>query len=194
MSLKHAFIIPEKYHSRINLVPHYIEPSRFPGITKNTDLTYFRYGADRGSLDKDVYLKILNNPKINKFVSDSRLNLEIDKADQVITKRRFTFLEADVYAQLANFSTFYRTPTLNSGVINFLIGNKVSVFHDRDSVRYLDLPESFNKLCVDLKSLSSYGIDDLKPLITVDEADLNDFIRQRSPNLVSKAFWKGVLI
>lgn len=194
MSMKHAFVIPEKHHSKINLLPHYIEPSRFPGITKNTNPTYFRYGADRGSLDRDFYLKLLSNPKISKFVSDSRLDLEVDSADQVITKRRFTSLEADVYAQLANFSTFYRTPKFNSGVINFLIGNKISVFHDKNSVRYIDLPESFNKLCLNLDLLNSYDIVDLRSRITIDETDMDDFIRQRSPNLVSKAFWEGVLM
>lgn len=194
MSMKHAFIIPEKHHSKINLLPHYIEPSRFPVIKKNINPTYFRYGANRGSLDKEFYLKLLNNRKVSKFVSDSRLNIEVDSTDHVITRRRFTSLEADLYAQLANFSTFYRTPKFNSGVINFLIGNKISVFHDKDSVRYMDLPESFNKLCIDLSSLKDYSIADLKSRITIDKSDLNDFIRQRSPNLVSKAFWKGVLL
>ena len=192
MSSKHAFIIPEKYQSKVNIVPHYLEPTHFPKVSKNTYLTYFKYGADRGRTDNDFYLKVLNDPKIKKFVSDSRLNIELDRADTVITKRRFTFLEADIYAQISNFSTFYQEPKFNSGVLNFLIGKKIAVLHDRNSVRYMDLPESFSKFCIQLNLLTKMNLTDLKSLITIDEGDLEDFIRVRSPKSVSEAFWKGV--
>jgi hypothetical protein len=36
------------------------------------------------------------------------------------------------------------------------------------------------------------NLTDLKSLITIDEGDLEDFIRVRSPKSVSEAFWKGV--
>lgn len=192
MSMKHAFLIPEKHQSKINIVPHYIEPSRFPEVAKNTDLTFFKYGADRGRTDNGFYLKVLNDPKIKKFVSDSRLKIEVDRLDTVITKRRFTFIEADIYAQLSNFSSFYQEPKFNSGVMNFLIGNKVAVLHDENSVRYMDLPESFANFCIDLSSLNQTKVTDLQPLISVDEDNLEDFIRLRSPKRVSEAFWKGI--
>jgi hypothetical protein len=168
------------------------EPTHVPKVSKNTYLTYFKYGADRGRTDNDFYLKVLNDPKIKKFVSDSRLNIEVDRADTVITKRRFTFLEADIYAQISNFSTFYQEPKFNSGVLNFLIGNKIAVLHDSNSVRYMDLPESFSKFCIQLNLLTKMNLTDLKSLITIDEGDLEDFIRVRSPKSVSEAFWKGV--
>ena len=193
MSMKHAFIIPEKHKSKINIVPHYLEPSRFSDIPKNTDITYFKYGKDRRRSDNDFYLKILNDDRIKKFVSDSRLNKEVDRADTVITKRRFTFIEADIYAQLSNFSTFYQEPKFNSGVMNFLIGNKVAVLHDKDSVRYMDLPESFDMFCIDLSSLNRLNVTDLKSLIRIKQANIDDFISQRAPKEVSNAFWKGVL-
>ena len=63
MSVKHAFIIPDKHQSKINIVPHYIDSCHFPQVEKNTDLTFFKYGADRGRTDNDFYLKVLNNPK-----------------------------------------------------------------------------------------------------------------------------------
>lgn len=192
MSMKHAFLIPEKHQSKINIVPHYIERSRFPEVAKNTDLTFFKYGADRGRLDDRFYLSVLNDPKIKKFVSDTRLNIEVDELDTVITKRRFTFLEADIYAQLSNFSSFYQDPKFNSGVMNFLIGNKVAVLHDKNSVRYMDLPESFSNFRIDLNSLNNTDITDLQSLIWIDEDDLEDFVRLRTPKNVSEAFWNGV--
>ena len=245
MSMKHSFLIPQKYHSKINLVPFYIEPSRFFSIPKNTDLTFFRYGADRGKKDHYLTLKILNHPQIKKFVSDSRLNIKVDnnrpsrfseipqntritfskyKANQriksygtkllnkisklisnsrtrkeientetVITNRRFTFLEADLYAQLSNFSTFYQEPKFNSAVMNFMIGNKLAVFHDKDSVRYMDLPDSFDNFCLDLNTLTQLNNSDLQSLINIDHDDVDFFIAQRSPKKTSNAFWKGVL-
>lgn len=193
MSNKHTFIIPEKHRSKINIVPHYIEPSRFPLVKKNTELTYFKYGADRGRKDNDIYLKLLNDHKIKKFISDERLNIEVDRKDTVITKRRFTFLEADLYAQLSNFSTFYQEPKFNSGVLNFLIGNKIAVFHDNNSIRYMDFPESFSKFCLDLNSLANKKRNEIRALISIDEDDVADFISSRSPKNVSDAFWKGVL-
>lgn len=192
MSMKHAFLIPEKHHAKINIVPHYIEPRRFASVAKNTDLTFFKYGADRGRYDNKFYHKVLNDPKIKKFVSDSRLNVEVDKPETVITKRRFTFLESDIYAQLSNFSSFYQDPKFNSGVMSFLIANKLAVFHDRDSVRYMDLPESFSNFCINLNVLNNTDIRDLESLIGVDGDNLEDFIRRRSPKSVSEAFWKGV--
>ena len=192
MSNKHAFIVPEKYRSKINILPHYIESSRYSEIAKRTDLTFFRYGADRGRRDNDFYLKVLNNPKIKKFVSDPRLNNEADDPDTVITKRRFTFLEASLYAQLSNFSLFYQDPKFNSGVMNFLIGNKLAVFHDANSVQYMDLPESFSDFCIDLSLLNNTNLEDLHSLISVDEDDVESFIRLRSVKKVSEAFWKGV--
>lgn len=192
MSVKHAFIIPKKHQSKISIIPHYIEPSRFQAVAKNTNLTFFKYGEDRGRIDNDFYLKVLNNPEIKKFVSDSRLNIEIDNLDTVITKRRFTFMEADIYAQLSNFSSFYQNPKFNSGVMNFLIGNKVAVLHDENSTRYMDLPESFSNFCIDLSSLNNTNVRDLQPLLSVDEDDVEDFITLRSPKRVSEAFWKGV--
>lgn len=192
MSMKHAFIIPEKHQSKINIVPHYIEPSRFPNVAKNIDLTFFKYGADRGRTDNGFYTKVLNDPKIKKFVSDARLNIEVDNPDTVITKRRFTFLEADIYARLSNFSSFYQNPKFNSGVMNFLIGNKIAVLHDENSTRYMDLPESFGNYCVDLSSLNNTNVRDLQSLISVDEDDVTDFTTQRLPKRVSDAFWRGV--
>ena len=192
MSTKHAFIIPDKHQSKVNIVPHYIDPCRFPEVTKNTDLTFFKYGADRGRTDNDFYLKVLNNAKIKKFISDSRLNNEVDNADTVITKRRFTYLEADMYAQLSNFSSFYQDPKFNSGVMNFLIGNRVAVLHDANSVRYMDLPESFSDFCIDLGTLNNTKFEDLHSLIPVDEDDVEGFIRLRSAKKVSEIFWKGV--
>ena len=192
MSVKHAFIIPDKHQSKINIVPHYIDSCHFPQVEKNTDLTFFKYGADRGRTDNDFYLKVLNNPKIKKFVSDSRLNNEVDSPDTVITKRRFTYLEAEIYAQLSNFSSFYQDPKFNSGVLNFFIGNRLAVLHDEDSVRYMDLPESYSDFCIDLSTLNDADFEDLSPSISVDEDDVESFIRLRSAKKVSEIFWKGV--
>ena len=191
MSLKHAFLIPEKHQAKINIVPHYIEPSRFAEVKKNTDLTYFRYGIDRGRTDTYFYRKLLNDHRIKKFVSDSGLHEEVDRNNTVLTKRRFTFLEADIYAQLSNFSTYYQKPQFNSGVLNFLIGNNIAILHDSNSIRYMDLPESFSKFRIDLHTLNNTNITDLQSLISIDD-DFEEFISFRSPKNVSEAFWKGV--
>lgn len=192
MSKKHAFLIPKKYQSKINIVPHYIDPCRFPEISKNSKLTYFKYGEDRGRLDNNFFLALLHDPKINKFVSDSRLDVELDTADTVITKRRFTCLEADLYAQLSNFSSFYQEAKFNSGVMNFLIGNKVAVLHDKNTVQYMELPESFSEYCLDLNILNQLSVEDIQSMIKIDNDNVNDYISKRSPKKVSDAFWKSV--
>lgn len=193
MSYKHSFIIPKKHQCKINIVPHYIEPSRFVEIKKKTAPTFFKYGADRGRVDNDFYVKVLNDSNINKFVSDARLNFEVDTADTVITKRRFTVLEAELYAQLANFSTFFQRPQFNSGVMNFLIGSKVAVFHDCDSVRYMDIPHSFERYRIDLSKLERLSVSDIRARLEIDDLDIDSFIAQRTPTKVSSAFWKGVI-
>lgn len=192
MSMKHDFIVPEKHHSKINIVQHYIEHSHFSAVPKNTDLTFFKYGADRGRKDNELYLKILNDKTIKKYVSDARLNIEIDNAETVITRRRFSFLEADIYARVSNFSTFYQEPKFNSGVMNFLIGQGLAIFHDQDSVAYMDLPQSFDQFCIELSSLSELNASDLQSLIAVDQSDIDEFISTKTPKEVSKAFWRGV--
>lgn len=192
MSKKHVFVIPENHHSKINIVPHYIESSRFLEVPKNLDLTFFKYGADRGRKDNEFYLKILNDPAIKKYVSDVRLNIEVDNAETVITKRRFSFLEADIYARLSNFSSFYQEPKFNSGVMNFLIGQGLTILHDNDSVVYMDLPQSFNRFCFELSSLNDLKASDLQSLIAVDQSDIDEFISTRTPKQISNTFWRGV--
>ena len=56
----------------------------------------------------------------------------------------------------------------------------------------MDLPESFSKLCIDLDSLINRNVTDLRSLVRLDDDDLDDFIRVRSPKSVSEAFWEGV--
>ena len=193
MSMKHAFMIPETHRKKINIVPHYIDHDKnFNNLEKQKQPTYFKFGADRGRKDNDVYIKILNNPDIRKFVSDKRLKLEIDDGETVITNRRFTFYEAEFYAQLANFSTFYQKSTLNSGVLNFMIGKKIAVFHDEDSVRFMDLPQSYNEFCLELEAINEFKPSDWLSNISINDEDVDDFIRARNPINVSKIFWEGV--
>lgn len=193
MSMKHAFIIPETHRKKINIVPHYIDYNKILSkLEKNKYPTYFKFGADRGRKDNEVYIKILNNPKIRKLVSDRRLKLEVDDGVTVITNRRFTFYEAEYYAQLANFSTFYQKSTFNSGVLNFMIGKKIPVFHDEDSVRFMDLPQSYNNFCLELDAIDDFETSDWQSNISIDDDDVDDFIRDRNPINVSKIFWEGV--
>lgn len=193
MSIKHAFMIPETHRKKINIVPHYIDNDKnLSKLEKNIFPTYFKFGADRGRKDNDVYIKILNNPDIRKFVSDRRLKLEIDDGETVITNRRFTFYEAEFYSQLANFATFYQKSTLNSGVLNFMIGKKIAVFHDEDSVRFMDLPQSYNDFCLELESINDFKPSDWLSNISMNDEDIDEFIRDRDPINVSKKFWDGV--
>lgn len=192
MSLKHRFIIPEKHKNKINIVPHYIDRNPLSNLDKRNDATYFRFGADRGRKDDDLYINILNDSRVKKFVSDKRLNIEVDDVDTVITKRRFTINEAEIYAQLSNFSTFYQKSNFNSGVLNFMIGKKLAVFHDKSTVKYMDLPLTFKKFCVNYETICKYELAYLFEKISIDHDELDEFIEIRNPEYVSKLFWDGV--
>jgi hypothetical protein len=193
MSIKHIFVIPEKYHSKVSIIPHYIEESPYRQIPKNFTPTFFRYGKDRGRKDQKFFNRILCNKEVKKFISDSLVSSEVDDGVNLVVKRRFSIVEAHLYARLSNFTSYYQEPKLNSGVINFCIGNGLAVFHDPDSVRYVDLPHSFEKFCLNLNILNDLNAREIKNHIIVNLDDVNEFIFQRRPSEVSKAFWKCVL-
>ena len=193
MSKKHSFLVPEAYKSKIVVIPHYIQRNRFYQLRKNKLPTLFRYGANRGKKDDECFLRILNNSKIKKFVSDRRINNEVDSVDYVITKRRFTFNEAELYAQISNFSTYFQTPQFNSGVMNFMIGSDIAVFHDLDSIRYMDLPESFNQYCIDLNSFKRWEAEEIISQLENQRENINDYVSMRTPKVISNTFWKYLL-
>jgi len=193
MSTKHTFLVPEKYQHKIVIIPHYIEYNRFNNLPKNKMPTYFRYGANREDKYDDLYLKLLNSEKVFKFVSDSRLNNEVDNPGNVITKRRFTFHEADLYAQLSNFSIFFREPKFNSGVLNFMIGSGLAVFHDSDTVRYMDLPETYSEFCIKNSTLDLIEIEQKIEYLPQCMDNISDFINDRMPEKISQKFWKALL-
>jgi hypothetical protein len=193
MSEKHSFIIPEAHQSKIVILPHYIEKNRFQNIIKNKTPTFFRYGRNRGRKDNQLYLEIINNSKIKKFISDPNIDYEIDTLETVLTKRRFSFIEADIYSMLSNFSTYYQEPQFNSGVLNFMIGSGLAILHDYDSVRYMDLPKFFDRYCFEIESLKSGNINEIDFHIDLHDSDLRDYISKRSPNIISNMFWKYLL-
>ena len=112
MSEKHLFKIPEMHRHKVKINPHYIENSSLSGVPRFPEPTFFRYGEAREETHQRLYLDILKRPEIKKFVSDNRLNSDLDLPCQIVTKRRFTPHEADLYARFANFSTFYRKPKI----------------------------------------------------------------------------------
>ena len=53
---------------------------------------------------------------------------------------------------------FIGNQKFNSGVINFLIGNRHVVLHDAETVKYMDLPHPYEKFCIDMDKFDSERI------------------------------------
>jgi hypothetical protein len=189
MSDKHCFAINKEYHDKIRILPHYIEVDKDLIVQKRSGLIFFRYGEDRGETSKDLYQKILNSKNIRKFISDKRLNREIDDGENVIVKRRFSRFEEILYAKISNFSIFYREPKFNSGVINFMIGNKLSIFHDENSVKYMDLPNCYKRFAIDHNDIDFTNLEEEIKWRKNENDELEDYIKKRNPLEISKKFW-----
>ena len=192
MSEKHRFKIPEAHQHKIRINPHYVEESPFQAVPRYSEPTFFRYGEARDETNEALYLDILNRNDIRKFVSDKRLNGEIDLPSLVVTKRRFTLHEADLYARLSNFSAFYRKPKFNSGVMNFMIGNKLVVFHDADSTKYMDLPACYEKFRIPMDSFDQDCLGGMVAHLNDNIEEIDEFIAERRPAIVSDRFWDAV--
>ena len=192
MSEKHLFKIPEIHHHKVKFNPHYIESSPLDSVPRFSEPTFFRYGAARDETNEGLYLDILNRSNINKFVSDKRLNGELNEPCQVVTKRRFTLHEADLYARFSNFSAFYRKPKFNSGVLNFMIGNKLVVFHDADTTKYMDLPACYEKFCIPMDRFDEDCLGDMVAHLNDNIEEIDEYIAARHPAIVSDRFWDAV--
>lgn len=193
MSDKHRFIVPSEHQYKVITLPHYMERSIYESIEKNKKPTFFRYGVDRNELYGDVYQKILNNKAVNKFVSDARLNHELQDEENVIVKRRFTLHEANLYARIANFGMYYRESKFNSGVINFMISNKLIIFHDKNSTKFMDLPDCLDSFCIDPSKFSTDNFDFYISLQDLSSNELDDYIASRAPDKISNSFWNSIM-
>ena len=193
MSAKHLFKIPVKYKHKVKILPHYIEENPLKKVDKLRDPCFLKFGANRGDKFSSVYENILNNDLIFKFVSDVNVNKEILNYSNTIIKRRFTIHELNLYSRFANFSLFLRNSNFNSGIINFLIGNYIAVYHDVESVKFMDIPEVLKKFQINNIDLKfEFYHDDI---INTKEykKEIENFIMERSPLKVSTAFWNSVL-
>ena len=56
----------------------------------------------------------------------------------------------------------------------------------------MDLPDHFNKFCINLNLLEKLNFNELQELILTDQGDFNYFLSQRTPKEVSKLFWKSL--
>ncbi len=134
------------YHHKVRVVPHYLENPNI-NIKRHRYPIIFRYGEPRHETSISVYLDILNNPNIGKFVSDPRIKSDSKLKSGFITNRYLTPSEAKLGAQKANFAFFYRKPSLNSGAFNFYLSNKLIIFHNSETVKYFEYPKFFENFC-----------------------------------------------
>lgn len=194
LSNKHEFMIPNKHKKKIQVVPHFIDNNNFynKNLTKFKYPTFFKYGAFRGDSNLELYMNILKNQEIRKFVSDSNLNLKQDDMNSFITKRRFSSTEEHVFSNFANFSIFYRKPNLNSGVINRYIGSKLVVLHNTESVKYIDLPPIYSEFNRNITSIEPEEVLNFIQILKNNESSVNEFIEERKPKNISKLFWTRV--
>lgn len=195
MSKKHEFMIPNKHKKKIQVVPHFIDNENFynKNLTKFKYPTFFKYGAFRGNSNPELYLNILKNQKIRKFVSDPKLDFNQDDINSFITKRRFSSTEELIFSNFSNFSIFYRKPNLNSSVLNHYIGNKLVVLHNSESVQYFDLPSIYSEFNRDITSIEPEEVLNFIQILKNNQSSVNKFINERKPEVISKIFWTRVL-
>lgn len=188
----HKYVISKQHQKKIKLLPHYIEENPYKAINKNISPTFFKYGLPRNETNSKWVEQILNDKTINCFVSDTRISQHSDTKERVVTNRRFTGLEADLYARLSNFSIFYRKPQFNSGALNFYIGNKLAVFHDQETMKFMELPSCYDPFCITRNLSSSEIVDILRANPLAENEELEIFIKERSPDNISTKFWQYV--
>ena len=194
MSPKHISVIDPAYRDKVRIVPHYIEPNPYESLQRRSTPTYFRYGASRRELGQGLYESILSDGSVDKFVSDERLSAEKDSERELLVKRKFSSSEAWLYARLSNFTTFFREASLNSGVFNFYLGNRLPIFSCREAVKYCDFPAFYSAFFSndpDDKNAAISGelIESALSLIDSNSEELDEFLLKRSPEKVSAQFW-----
>lgn len=198
MSDKHRFMIPKKHQGKIRVIPHYIDaPSElYQSKSLSNKPKFFKYGNHKRDTNDDLYNYLLENDKIDKFISDSSLSRSIhciDTKNSFITNRRFSEVETDLYSSISNFSIFYRKPNLNSGVLNYYIGKKLVILHDMESVKYLDLPQIYSNFEGIRKQISVDELYDFIDIVNKNNDQLDDFINKRNPINISKLFWETLM-
>lgn len=189
MSAKHYFIIPDMYHHKVRVVPHYLEKNPNINIKRHRYPVIFRYGESRNETSISNYLDLLNNPDIGKYVSDPRIKSEFKLKSGFITNRYLTPSEANLCAQKANFAFFYRKPSLNSGAFNFYLSNKLIIFHNSETVKYFDYPKLFENFCLKADDIKFDSFHTYLEIMRQHERELSEFIEARSPKKISRLFW-----
>jgi len=185
----------DPYRNKIEIIPHYIEPNPFLSIREEASVKnayrFYKYGDARDDIDRQVIEDIISNRNIEVFVSDKRLHESISEG-RIIVTRRFTSLEANLYAAASNFSIFNRKPQLNSGVMNFYLGSQLAVFHDVDSVKYMDLPSSYADLVLDNVSWTDVqeNLHKIKSHSSRNK-ELGEYINFRLPEKTRARYWSA---
>ncbi|MEI6241153.1 MAG: hypothetical protein WCR51_12250 [Planctomycetia bacterium] len=193
MAEKHRPLVPFVPPDKIVVVPHYAEENRYVVHREAPTVRprFFKYGAPRGGLADSVLQAILNSPRFDKFVSDKRLSKEVVDDRNVMVKRRFTPEESLLYAALAHFTLFIRSPVLNSGVFTYCCASRLAVFHTADAVQHLDVPPGLDAWRIDP---ASFTIDQIAHALATQrhaDANLTDWIADRAPGRVSAAWWRA---
>lgn len=196
MSEKHVGIIPTEFQAKIRIIPHYIlDLKRSEQIIspKEKRLTLFRYGAPRNETNIRAYQSLIKSQLINKLVSDSRLQHEIDDDQNLMVKRRFSRIEELLYGARSSFSFFSRQPCLNSGVFNFYLGARNPIFHSRESVEYLDMPSNFTAFELEKFSSIEEIIDATLTYREKNDEELDYFLEVRDPKTIQSRWQEEVI-
>ena len=72
-----------------------------------------------------------------------------------------------------------------------MIGNKLVVFHNADAIKYMDLPARYENLCSD-GQLDEDCLGDMLVYLNDNIEEIDEFIAERSPAIVSDRFWDAV--
>ena len=140
--------------------------------------------------EEGLYLDILNRSNINKFVSDKRLNGELNEPCQVASKRRFTLHEADLYARFSNFSAFYRAE-IQQRRIEFRLATSWSSSTTRIT-KYMDLPARYEKFRIPMDRFDEDCLGDMVAHLNDNIEEIDEYIAARHPAIVSDRFWDAV--
>ena len=88
----------------------------------------------------------------------------------------------------SNFSAFIESR--NSTAVLIMIGNKLVVFHDADTTKYMDLPACYEKFCIPMDRFDEDCLETVAHLNDNIE-EIDEYIAARHLRLWSDRFWTG---
>lgn len=195
MAEKHRAALPFVPADKVAIVPHYAEENPYVVHRDPSPNRYrlFKYGAPRGDLASHLLEEIIVSPRFDKFVSDERLARESFDRTDVIVKRRFAPEEARLYAGLAHFAVFVRTPQLNSGAFTFYCASRLAVFHTTEAVQHLDVPPGIERFVMTDRELHAARLLEALAAAPLPGDEMAGWLEDRSPARVSRRWWQAAL-